>query len=336
MTAPDTSPARPGAGASEPTEVPARGWWQILRRAWREQGQDNVSILAGAVAYFSFLSIFPALIAAISIWGIAADPGTVVSQAESFLSQLPDDASSIVTDQLESVASGASGALSLGVAVTIVLALWSASGGMGTMIKAINIAYDETDERGLVRGRALSLALTIGAIAFVLLALGLVAVLPAVLGVVDLGPVTRFLVLVGRWVVLAAAILVALAILYRVAPDRDDAKFRWVSAGALVAAVGWLLASAGFSLYVSNFGSYNETYGAVAGAAILLLWLYLSAFIVLMGAEINAEAERQTRRDTTRGEERPRGQRNAVAADTEPGQDNVAGETSDTSRGGRA
>jgi membrane protein len=299
--------------------VPASGWRQILVRAWKEQNEDNISLVAGAVAYFTFLAIFPALIAAISIWGLVTrDPETAVEQAESFTGQLPEEASSIVDDQLRSVAGNADGALTLGVVFSILLALWAAASGTGALIKALNIAYDEEDGRGFVRGRALALALTVGGIFFGLIAIGLVAVLPAVLTVVDVGFGTEVLIQIGRWVLLTVVIMVALAVLYRVAPDRNDPRIKWVSPGALLATVLWLLASVGFSLYVSNFGSYGETYGSVAGAAVLLLWLYLTAFIVLLGAEVNAEAERQTHQDTTVGPPRPIGERDAYAADTKP------------------
>jgi membrane protein len=312
---------RPGAGAVAPTQVPAPGWRQILVRAWQEQGRDNVGLLAGAVAYFSFLAIFPALIAAISIYGLVYDADEAAEQVESFADQLPDEAATIVEEQLTSIAGSAEEALTLGVVLSILLALWAASGGMGAMIKAVNIAYDEEDGRGFVKGRALALALTVGAVVVVLVALALIAVLPVVLGVVDLGPVATVAIQVGRFLVLAAVVLVALALLYRWAPDRQDPRLRWTSPGAIVATIGWLVASALFSLYVSYFGSYSETYGSVAGAAILLLWLYYSAFIVLLGAEINAESERQTQRDTTTGPERPIGEREAVAADEKPGAD---------------
>ena len=311
---------RPGADASSPTEVPASGWRQILVRAWKEQGDDNVGLLAGAVAYFAFLAIFPALIAAISIWAlITGDPQSAVEQAETVTSSLPEDAAGVVGEQLQSIAASAPAALGLGAVVSILLALWSASGGMGAMIKSINIAYDEGDERGFVKGKALALGLTVGAFVVVAIALGLIAAVPVVLNVVDLGIVTVILVQIARWVLLAVIIMAALAVLYRLAPDRDDPQLKWVSVGSVFATILWLAASAGFSLYVSNFGSYGETYGAVAGVAVLLLWLYLTAFIVLLGAEINAEAERQTRQDTTRGEPRPMGDRHAHAADTEPG-----------------
>jgi membrane protein len=181
---------------------------------------------------------------------------------------------------------------------------------------AINIAYDEEETRGFVKRRGTALVLTLGAIVFVLLTLALVAVIPAVLGALNLGTFINVIVQIIRWALLIALVIAALAVVYRVAPDRDAPQFKWTSVGALVAAALWVLGSLGFSLYVNNFGSYNKTYGALAGVVVLLLWLYLTSYIVLLGAEINAESEKQTQKDTTKGEPQPMGERRAEAADT--------------------
>ena len=182
-------------------------------------------------------------------------------------------------------------------------------------MQAVNLAYDEEETRGFLKLRGTALLLTLGAIVFVLVTLVLVAVVPPLLDALPLGPVATVLAQVVRWGLLIAVVIVALAVVYRVAPDRDAPQFRWTSTGALVAAALWVAGSVGFSLYVNNFGSYNRTYGALAGVVVLLLWLYLTSYIVLLGAEINAEAEKQTRHDTTRGEPLPMGERRAVAAD---------------------
>lgn len=200
-------------------------------------------------------------------------------------------------------------------------ALWSASSATGNLITAVNLAYDETETRGFVKVRALALGLTLGAIAFVLVALALVAVVPVALDQLGLGVVGQLVAQVIRWALLIGVVIVGLAVVYRVAPNRDSPRFRWVSTGALVATVLWILGSVAFSLYVSSFGSYNKTYGALAGVIMLMLWLYLTSYIVLLGAEINAEAEHQTARDTTKGRPSPMGQRGATVADTLPQQE---------------
>jgi membrane protein len=196
--------------------------------------------------------------------------------------------------------------------------VWSASGGVGNLITAVNVAYDEAETRGFVKLRLTSLALTLGAIAFVLITFGLVAVVPAVLDALPLGVVGAVLAQVVRWLLLLGVMAGSLAVLYRVAPDRDAPRFRWVSLGSVVVTVVWALVSLLFSFYVNNFGSYDKTYGAIAGVIVLMLWLYLTCYLVLLGAEINAETEHQTAQDTTEGEPRPMGERGAEMADTLP------------------
>ncbi|GAA1880704.1 YihY/virulence factor BrkB family protein [Pseudonocardia ailaonensis] len=311
-----TAAAHPGREAESPTAIPARGWWQVLRRAWAEAKTDNVPILAGGVAFAAFLALFPALIAALTLYGLLADPAQVAGQIEGLASALPETARPIITDQLTAVTASGSGALGVGLVVSVLAALWSASGGTMNLIRATNLAYDEDESRGFLRLRGTALLLTLGAVVFVLLAVALVAIVPALLDALGLGGVGLVAAQVVRWAVLLALVVAALAVIYRVAPDRDAPRFRWVSVGAVTATLLWMLGSVVFSLYVDNFGSYNKTYGALAGVIVLMLWLYLTSYIVLLGAEINAESERQTERDTTRGEPVPLGERRATAADT--------------------
>jgi membrane protein len=310
------SPERPGDQAEQPTQIPPKGWWQVTRRAFKESSADNVGILAGGIAYAAFLAIFPALIAGISLFGLVADPNTIAQQAEGVLAALPESAQPLLRDQIVSLTQTSGGALSWSLALSILLALWSASSGTSSLMTAINIAYDEQESRNFIKLRGTALLLTLGAIVFVLLTLALVAVVPAVLNALALGTFVNVIVQVVRWALLVVLIIVALAVVYRLAPDRDAPKFTWTSVGAVVAAVLWVLASLGFSLYVNNFGSYNKTYGALAGVVVLLLWLYLTSYIILLGAEINAESEKQTKEDTTTGPPVPMGERRAEAADT--------------------
>ena len=307
---------RPGDQAELPTQIPAKGWWQVTRRALKESSADNVGILAGGIAYAAFLAVFPALIAGISLFGLVADPATIAQQAEGVLAALPETAQPLLRDQIVSLTQTSSGALSVSLVVAILLALWSASSGTSSLMTGINIAYDEQESRNFVKLRGTALLLTLGGIVFVLLTLGLVALVPAVLNALQLGTFVNVIVQIVRWVLLVVLIVVALAVVYRLAPDRDAPRFTWTSVGALVAAALWVLASLGFSLYVNNFGSYNKTYGALAGVVVLLLWLYLTSYIILLGAEINAESEKQTKRDTTTGPPAPMGERRAEAADT--------------------
>jgi len=308
----------PGIEAEKPTDIPWRGWKQILKRSWAENKADNMPIIAGGVAFFGFLSIFPALIALISIYGLVASPESVAKQVENLSEQLPDSAAGLIKDQLTSIVDNSGSALSISLVISILAALWSASGGIGNLITAVNIAYDEVEARNFIKLKLTSLALTLGGIVFVLITFGLVAVVPTVIAALPLGVVGTILAQVATWVVLLGVFAGALAVLYRVAPDRDAPKFRWVSLGAVIVTVIWAAVSLGFALYVNNFGSYDKTYGAIAGVIVLMLWLYLTCYLVLLGAEINSEAEHQTAHDTTKGEAQPMGARDAKMADTLP------------------
>jgi len=308
----------PGIHAEKPTQIPWRGWKQILKRSWAENKADNMPIIAGGVAFFGFLSIFPALIALISLYGLVASPETVARQVENLSAQLPDSAAELIGDQLTAIVNNSSSALSVSLVVSILAALWSASGGMGNLITAVNLAYDEVEARNFVKLKLLSLGLTLASIVFVIVTFGLLAVVPAVIEALPLGIVGTILAQVARWVLLLAVFAGSLAVLYRVAPDRDAPRFRWVSLGAVIVTVIWAAVSVVFALYVDNFGSYDKTYGAIAGVIVLMLWLYLTCYLVLLGAEINSEAEHQTAHDTTTGEPQPMGARDAKMADTLP------------------
>nr|WP_300144910.1 YihY/virulence factor BrkB family protein [Propionicimonas sp.] len=288
----DRSRPVPVVPADSPTELPPRGWRQIVVRGWKESSADQVPLLAAGVAFFGFLALFPALIALTLVYGLIADPATISGQLGNLTSSLPAEARTLLETQLRQLASAPAQGLGWGLALSLVVALWSASGGVGNLVTAINIAYDEQRTRGFVKEKLVALGLTVGAVVFMVVLMALVAGVPVVLEVVGLGGGWRWLAEAVRWVLVAVLVMGALAVLYRVAPDRDAPTFRWASAGAVVATVLWLLASVGFSLYVTLFGNYAKTYGALAGVIVLLLWLWITSYAVLLGAEINAEAER--------------------------------------------
>jgi membrane protein len=310
--------AGPGHDADTPAQIPAKGWFQIVRRSLKEVGTDHLTLIAGGIAYTWFLALFPGIIAAVLIWGLVADPAQIQQQLSDIAGALPSNAEPLVTEQLSAATSQPGGGAGIAVAISIALALWSASAGMAGLIEATNIAYDETEERNFLVKRGLALLLTAGFLLFLLIAIALVAVFPVVLEQVGGGIVVQFAAQVVRWTVLVLVAVVALALLYRVAPDRDAPQMKWLSLGAIVATVLWVLASVGFSFYVSNFSSYSDTYGSLAGVVVLLLWFWITALVVLLGAEINAEMEAQTAHDTTKGEPQPLGQRGAVKADESP------------------
>jgi membrane protein len=305
-----------GRQAGRPQDIPKPGWRDILWRTKAELSQDHVSMVAASIAFYGLLAVFPAIAAMISIWGLLFDPQQIAQQIESVSGALPQDAAGIVNDQAHAVAGGAGTGVSLAAVVCILLALYSASKGMQAMIEGLNIVYGEDEKRGFIKLTLMTLILTIGLIAMMIVALGLIAVLPALLGNLGLGEVFQALLTYARWPLLLVVALIGLAILYRFAPSREAPQWQWVSPGAVIATVLWLIGSIVFSIYVRNFGSYNETYGSLGAVVILLMWFWLSAFIVLLGAELNCEIERQTERDTTAGRPKPRGERGAYAADT--------------------
>ncbi|WP_432546882.1 YihY/virulence factor BrkB family protein [Kineococcus sp. SYSU DK004] len=308
----------PGVQADSPQEIPARGWFQVTKRAWKEASEDLVPLLAAGVAFKAFLAIFPALTAAFLVWGLVADPQQISEQI-SGVEAIPEAARQLVVDQVEQISNNQSAA-GWTIAIAVALALWSASSGVQNLMSATNAAYDEEETRGFVKVKATALLLTVGAIVFMLLAIALIAVLPPLLSALGLGGLAAFGIQVARWVLLLGLVMVALAVVYRLAPDRDAPQVKWVSVGAAVATVLWLVVSIGFSIYVSVSGesSYAKNYGALAGVVILLVWLWLTSYAILLGAEINAESEKQTAHDTTVGDPQPMGSRDATAADQPP------------------
>jgi membrane protein len=305
----------PGRGrqAERPQQIPPRGWKDIAKRTMKEVKQDQVPLLAAGVAFYALLSLFPAIIAGVSIYGLVADPTTVRDQIARLTQTLSPETAKLVGEQIRQVTGGAGGALGLATVLGIGVALWSASSGMKALITGINMTYDEAESRKFVKLRGLALLLTLGAMVLMGIALALIVAFPAVTG--DWPTALRWTASVLRWLLLAALLVVGLAVLYRYAPDRDEPRWSWVSWGSGIATLLWVLASIGFSVYATFFGNYNKTYGALAGVIILMFWLFLSAFVVLLGAELNTEMELQTARDTTSGPERPMGDRQAHAAD---------------------
>lgn len=273
---------------------------------------------AGGVAFKALLALFPAIVAAISIWSLVADPQEMAQQAASMTRALPSSAGELIQAQVDDVAQSGRSTLSTALVISVALALWGASGGMAGLMEGASAAYDEVDTRTFPARRGIALLLTLGGVVFLLLSIGLIAVLPPLLDTLPIPQAARIGVRVGQWVVLAALMTVSLAVVYKFGPHRDRAQVRWVSTGAVMATVLWLIGSALFTLYVNNFGEFVATYGAFAGIIVLMLWLFLTAFVVLLGAEINAEMERQTRNDTTVGAPAPMGHRGANPADTIP------------------
>ena len=305
-----------GRGADRPRDIPGPGWRDIAIRTWNEMSRDHVSMVAAGVAFYGLLALFPAIGAMISLWGLMFDPMAIEGQIEQVSAALPQQAADIIREQAKTVAEGAGTGVGLAAIAGLALALYSTSKGIKSLIEGLNIIYDEQESRGFIKLNLIAFGLTLLMIVMMVGVLGLIVVLPALLSGLGLGSTMQALVILLRWPLLALVAIVALALLYRFAPSRAQPRWRWVSWGAVVATVLWVVGSIAFSFYVRNFGSYNETYGSLGAVIVLLMWFWLSAFIVLMGAELNSEMEHQTKRDSTTGRWQPMGERGAHAADT--------------------
>lgn len=304
-----------GREAATPQEIPKRGWGDILRRVKRRLKGDRLSMIAAGVAFYAMLAVFPALLAVVAIYGLVADPAQVERQLAVLAVLLPPQASAVLLGQLHDLVQTDGRALGLGAVVGIGLALWSASAGVRTFMEALNVAYEERERRGFLRFHGTALLLTLGGIVAFALIVGILVAVPLAVRFVGLDDALGSLVSIARWPLVVFAVIAGLAVLYRYGPSRDAPKWQWVSCGAGIAVALWLAGSVAFSFYVTRFGNYNATYGSMGAVVVLLLWFLLSAYVVLLGAEINAEMERQTRRDTTKGPDKPLGERNAHAAD---------------------
>jgi membrane protein len=302
-----------GRRAGAPQQIPPKGWKDIAKRTAKEVKQDQVPLLGAGVAFYILLSLFPAIIAGVSLYGLVADPQTVRDQIDRLAQRLSPETAKLVGDQIEQITSGAGGALGVATVIGILTALWSASSGMKALITGVNLAYDESESRKFVKLRGRAIVMTLGAMGLLAVAGATIVGFPPIAN--DLPVVVQWVVSILRFLLLAALLIVGLAALYRFAPDRDEPRWTWVTWGSGVATVLWIVASIGFSIYANSFGNYNKTYGALAGVIILMFWLYLTAVIVLVGAELNTEMELQTARDTTKGPEQPMGERGGHAAD---------------------
>lgn len=304
-----------GRRASRPSQIPKRGWLDIAMRVKQEVSKDNVSLVAAGLALYALLAIFPALTAAVSIYGLFASPTDMAEHMRSFQGVLPGQAAQILEGQMQELSQQRQ-TLSFGLVFGVLLALWSARKGMVALMAATNIAYDEREERGFIKQMLVSLAFTVGAVLGFLAVVLLAIAIPLALELIPLGSIAETVIIVARWALLWLIAVFGMAVVYRFAPDRHEAKWKWLTWGSGMAATLWLIGSLVFAIYARNSASYGETYGALGGVVVLLLWFYLTGYSLVLGAEINSEMERQTEEDTTTGPRKPMGQRDAYAADT--------------------
>lgn len=306
-----------GRQADRPSDIPGRGWWHVLKRTWAEATADNLDIIAAGVAFYLFLALVPLLAALVLTYGLIVEPAEAAQHIEALVRHVPAEAAQLISAQLRTVVTGAESKQGLGLLLALLLALYGAMKGSGAIVTALNIAYEEQEARGFVRRTLVTLAITVGAVLFfvAIIAAGSVSGFLESL-VYNLGPTATGAIKLLSWLGVALLASLGIALLYRYAPSRDEAKWRWLTPGSFAALAGLVIATAGFGFYASNFGDYGATYGALSSVVVLLLWLYIAAYVLLLGAELNAELEHQTERDTTTGPEQPLGSRKAVVADT--------------------
>lgn len=302
--------------AVRPAQLTAQGWRRLLRRAMSHAVEARLPLLSAGVAFFAVLSVAPVLVTALSVYGALNTPAQALSQLSRVARTLPPELQSLVADQLTSITTASTQVLTVRGLIGLALALWTATTAMAGLIDALNVAYHESETRSFLRRTLLGLGLVLGGA----LLLGAVIALAGVLSRAMTGApeVVRAAAAVAAWLALAALMIVVLAVLYRFAPDRRDPRWRWTTWGSTGATVLWAAASAALFAYVANLGTYESTYGSLAGVAISMFWLWLTVLLILLGAAVNGESERQTLRDSTKGPERPLGQRGAVVADSTP------------------
>jgi membrane protein len=287
-----------GHEAHAPWKIPVRGWTDILRRVWKDTGKRNLSLVAGGVTYYLLLAVFPALAALVSVYGLVANPADVAKSVQSLSGMLPSSTVEVIGEELQQLVSASSRSLGFGAVIGIVIALWSGVRGMRGMMAALNIAYDQPEGRGFIRFNVTALLLTFVVVVGGLISLVLVAGLPVLLNEAGARGPGRWIGLIVEWPILVVFIMGMVALICRYGPDRSKPKWKWASPGVIVATVLWIFGSIAFTVYVYDFGSYNKTYGMLGISLVLLSWVWLSVFVVLFGAEVNGEVERQTRQDT--------------------------------------
>jgi membrane protein len=303
-----------GKSAESPTDIPKKGWDDIVSRTRHAIARDNLSIVSGGTAFFLLLGLVPGLAALISIYGLIANPSDVQSQFAAMSRILPTDVRTVLEGQMTRIAAQHQTA-GIAALISIALALWGGGAAVKTVINALNIIYHEKEKRGYVKLTATALGLALTFVVMGIVAIGLIVALPPVLAHFGLDGAARTIATLVRWPLLLIIALLGLGILYRYGPSREAPRWEWVSPGALIATLLWVLGSILFSFYAQHFSSYNKTYGSLGAIVVLMMWMYISAFAFLLGAEINAQAESQTNRDTTTGPAEPRGRRGAYVAD---------------------
>ena len=299
---------------ASPAAIRLNDWRAIIVRVAGRIAADNVGLLSAGIAFYAFLSVFPAIVAGLMVWGLFTDIATLGPQLQSVRDFAPD-AFDLVADQMVVIATQDDGGLTLGVVISALLSLWGASGAVSALMQAMNMAYHEKEKRGYFRLTGLTLLFTFGGIIFAAISLAAIAAVPPILKALYLGAFLDAVIGAVRWLLMIALFAFACAIIYRIAPSRTSARWRWIIPGAVAAGAVWLVASIAFSTYLENFNAYNATFGSLGAVAALLMWFWLSAYAICMGAELNSQLELFTTQDTTVDAPAKPGQRGAYVAD---------------------
>ena len=305
-----------GREATSPKDIPLTGWKDTLYRVKDQIGKDRLSMIAAAMSYYALFAFIPALSSIVLIYAWVSDPTEIYNHINKFSNILPQEIQAMLKEQLGALSSKASSTLGFGALFSLLLTLWSASKGSLAFIDGLNIIYNEKEERGFIKQNLMALGTTLLATLLGIIAIGVIIGVPATASFLGWPDSLEFAVTAASWLALLALFSVFLAFAYRFGPHRQKAKWKWVSWGAVIAAVLWAISSAGFSWYASEFGDFNKTYGSMGAIIVLMMWFYISSFVILLGGEINAELEHQTMKDTTTGHPLPLGSRGATMADT--------------------
>ncbi len=304
-----------GRHAQTPAQIPPAGWRDVALRVFHGISENRITTISGGVTFFVLLALFPGLAGLISLYGLFADSTSVAQHLNSLDGILPEGGMQILRDQLQQLTSQPPQKLGFATLASLAISLWSANGGIKAMFEGLNAVYEENEKRSFIKLNAISLALTLAAVAFVIASLLTITVVPKLLSFLDLPGISE-IVNYARWPVLLVAASLMIAVVYRFGPSREQPQWRWISPGSIFAAVTWIAASLLFSWYTAHFGSYNKTYGSLGAAVGFMTWIWISTMVILIGVKINAELEHQTVADTTAGTPAPRGERGARMADT--------------------
>ena len=309
-------PSRPGLDAASPIQMPAEAWKQVVWRTWKAFNTDQIPAVAGGVTFFSLLALFPAIGAFVSLYGLVSNVDDARRQIIGMGGVLPGGAVTIIGDQMTRLTSTDHTHLGLAFALSLLVSIWSANAGVKALMSGLNVAYEEHEKRSLVPLNLTSLAFTIGMTLLAVAAIAALVAAPKTLAQLGPGAVVEGSLL--RWPLVLLVVVGLLALLYRLGPSREHARWRWITPGSLLAAVLWMGMSIGFSLYVANFGHYDQTYGSLGALIGFMTWIWLSITVILLGAELNSELEQQTSVDTTAGPPQQPGRRGASVADNSP------------------